>query len=147
MTREAVVAALGDNPNPGGLVASAELDACDEFRPERAPVGLRVMIENGALARISLDNESTLRTDRNLGPGDDAAAVKAAYGAAAVVAPHKYEDPPAEYVTTWARGAEAGAAYVANPDARGIRYEIGSDAKVAGVHAGGPAIQYVEGCS
>ena len=33
------------------------------------------------------------------------------------------------------------------PNARGIVYEIGSDGNVATIHAGGPAIRYVEGCS
>jgi hypothetical protein len=34
---------------------------------------------------------------------------------------------------------------VRDPAARG-RYEIGLDNKVETIHAGGPSIQYVEGC-
>ena len=36
--------------------------------------------------------------------------------------------------------------YVSDEAARGITYEIGTDGKVQSIFAGGPAIQYVEGC-
>ena len=45
-------------------------------------------------------------------------------------------DAPAEHLTAWA-----------SPGQRGVRYVVGQDGRVEEIHAGGPAIQYVEGCS
>ena len=145
MTLAEITAALGPDADPAS-VGGADPAACDQFRPERAPEGTLLMIEEGRLSRISLIRTSTLKTDRGFGLGDSAAAIKAAYGDLAVVSPHKYQDAPSEYVTVW-----SGAAPTPNtpaPDtARGIVYEIGGDGTVTAIHAGGPAIQYVEGCS
>lgn len=136
MTRAEVTAALGPGP---------ELEECTEYEPRRAPVGLLVMIEEGRLTRVSLVTGSAIRTDRGLALGDTATAVTAAYGAEAEASPHKYAPAPAGYITTWAKGATA-AEYVEDPAARGLRYEIDSAGKVVAIRAGGPSIQYVEGC-
>jgi hypothetical protein len=146
MTRAEVVAALGDDSNPGA-VGGAEPETCDEWRPVRAPEGLRVMILDGALGRITLSGPSTLKTDRGFGIGDTATAIKLAYGTAALSQPHKYAEAPAEDIFVWATGGPAGEAYVENPAARGVRYEINGEGKVQMIHVGGPAIQLVEGCS
>ena len=144
-TRAQVVEALGEDSQPDA-VGGPEPERCDQFRPARAPEGMLVMIEDGRLSRISLIRGSTLKTERGLGVGDAAAAVKATHKAEAVVSPHKYESAPAEYVIVW-QGGPRGAAYVSDPAARGVVYEIGGDGRVTAVHAGGPSIQYVEGCS
>lgn len=144
MTLAEVAAAAGADSDPGAT-GGPEPEACDIFHPERAPEGLRVMIEEGRLTRISISDPTELRTDRDLGPGDSAEAVKAAYGAELVSSAHEYEEAPAEYLTVWttARGGES---YVQAPDARGIRYEVDRSGTVDAIHAGGPSIQYVEGC-
>lgn len=145
MTTAEITVALGPDADPNAA-GGADPEACDQFRPERAPEGLLVMTEGGRLSRISLIRSSTLKTDRGFGLGDSAAAIKAAYGTAAVASPHKYEAAPAEYITAWSGTAPAAGATV--PDtARGIVYEIGGDGLVKAIHAGGPSIQYVEGCS
>jgi len=136
MTRAEVTTALGPGP---------ELNECTEYEPTRAPVGLLVMIEEGRLTRVSLVSGAAIRTDRGLALGDTAVAVMAAYGAGAEASPHKYAPAPAGYITTWAKGATA-AEYVEDPAARGMRYEIDSAGKVVAIRAGGPSIQYVEGC-
>jgi len=146
MTRAEVVAALGDDANPGA-VGGAEPESCDEWRPARAPEGLRVMFVDGALARITTSAPSTLKTDRGFGVGDEAAAIKTAYGTAALAQPHKYSAAPAEDIFVWASGAPVGEVYVEDPTARGVRYEINGEGRVQMVHVGGPAIQLVEGCS
>jgi hypothetical protein len=145
MTRAEVVAAWGEDANPGA-VGGADPSQCDEFRPARAPEGTLVMIENDRLTRISLIRGSTLKSDRGFGLGAEAAAVKAAYGPAAVASPHKYSSAPAEYVTVWSPPT-SGTAYVQDPNARGLVYEIGMDGRVTAIRGGGPSIQYVEGCS
>jgi len=138
MTRAEVVTAMGADANPDA-VGGPDPEQCDEFRPARAPTGMLVMIEQGRLTRISLGAGVTVRSDRGLGIGDSASAIRTAYGASAQSAPHKYLDAPAEYITVWSVAPP-------NPAARGMLYDIGTDGRVAHVRAGGSAIQYVEGC-
>ena len=144
MTRAEVEAALGPDANPNA-VGGPDPESCDVFRPTRAPEGLMVMVEQGVLTSIWLSDGSSLRTDRGFGVGDEASAIKAAYGTAATVEPHKYAAAPAEYITSWSVGG--GPDFVQNPAARGIAYHIGTDGRAEQVAAGGPSIQYVEGCA
>jgi hypothetical protein len=138
MTRAEVVAAAGEDANPNA-VGGPNPDECDQFRPGRTPQGLLVMLENGILTRISLSDGTGILTESGIGVGDSASAVMAAHGSEAVTTPHKYQDAPARYIAVW-RTAPPG------PDARGIVYEIGGDDHVMHIHAGGPSIEYVEGC-
>ena len=144
MTRAEVETALGADANPGA-VGGPDPASCDTFHPERAPEGLMVMVENGVLTSLWLNRGATLKTDRGFGVGDQAAAIKAAYGGAATASPHKYSEAPAEYITAWSSGGGTG--YIQNPAARGISYHVGNDGRVEHVAAGGPSIQYVEGCA
>lgn len=147
MTRAEVVQALGEDANPNA-VGGNDPQACDLFHPADAPQDMLVMIEQGLLTRISLTRDATLKTDRGFGIGDSASAIKTAYGDDALVRPHQYVAAPAEYITAWSvNGSTDATAYVQDPSARGIRYEIGDQGTVTAVHAGGPSIQYVEGCS
>lgn len=143
MSRADIVEALGEDANPDA-VGGPDPESCDQFRPERAPEAMLLMVESDRLTRISLGDESDITTDKGLRVGDTAERVKAAWGDQALVTPHKYQDAPAEYVTVWSRGGGEG--YVEDEDARGIVYEIGGDGTVMAIHAGGPSIQYVEGC-
>lgn len=139
MTRAEVVAAAGEDANPEA-VGGPEPEQCDEFRPRDAPAGMRVMLEQGRLTRISVAREAEVRTPEGFGVGSAAEEIRAAYGSRAESTPHKYLAAPAEYVTVWTRGGPEA------PDARGIVYETGLDGRVAQVHAGSRSIQYVEGC-
>lgn len=143
MTRAEIVEALGEDANPDA-VGGPDPESCDQFRPERAPEGMLLMVQNDRLTRISLGDESDITTDKGLRVGDPTERVKAAYGDQAQVTPHKYQSAPAEYITVWSRGGGEG--YIEDETARGIVYEIGSDGTVMAIHAGGPSIQYVEGC-
>ncbi len=146
MSRAEVVKALGEDSDPAA-VGGPDPETCDEFRPARAPEDMLVMIERGGLTSIALVGGSKVATDRGLRLGAEAAAVRAAYGEALRAEPHKYEEAPAEYLTAWTKEAPRGEDYSSNPAARGIRYEIGRSGKVRAIHAGGPSIQYVEGCA
>jgi hypothetical protein len=148
MSRAEVVEALGEDSDPQA-VGGPDPESCDMFRPARAPEGLLVMIEEGRLTSLSLIDGSRVRSDRGLGLGlgATAAAVRAAYGEALRAGPHKYEEAPAEYLTIWAKDGPRADEYETAPTARGIRYEIGGKGVVQAIHAGGPSIQYVEGCA
>lgn len=152
MTRAEVIAAVGADANPDA-VGGPDPASCDLFHPARAPEGMRVMIERDRLTSIVVRNNTDLRTDRGFGVGDQASAIKAAYGADAHVLAHHYIGLPAEYITVW---TSTGGATLdengwlpenTNPNARGIRYETNAQGVVTGIQAGGPSIQYVEGCS
>jgi hypothetical protein len=146
MTRAEVTAAMGATATPNA-VGGPDPETCDLFHPARAPEGMLVMIQHDVLTSITLRNNTQLKTDRGVGVGDASAAIKAAYGANAIVSPHHYS-PPGEYIDVWTVGAPANATtYVQDPNARGIRYETSPEGVVTAVHAGGPSIQRVEGCS
>ena len=138
MTRAEVVAAAGEDANPGA-VGGPDPETCDEFRPREAPEGVLVMIRDGVLTRVSVSRNPEIRTPEGLGVGDPGSSVLAEYGARARVEPHPYWAPPGKYVTVW-RQTPPGS------ERRGIRYEIGSDDKVVHVRAGGPSIEAAEGC-
>jgi hypothetical protein len=145
LTLDEVVTAAGPDSDPGAI-GGPDPQTCDQFRPSRAPAGMLVMIEEGRLTRISLVDASPVKTDRGLGVGDGKQKVLSAYGKAARVTPHEYVGPPGAYVTIWQTGAGP-EEYVQNPAARGLVYEIGENGLVEAIHAGGPSIQYVEGCA
>ncbi|WP_292024427.1 MULTISPECIES: hypothetical protein, partial [unclassified Brevundimonas] len=144
MSKADLIAAWGDRANPNA-VGGAEPEVCDQFHPARAPQGVNVMIQDGKLTRITLMRDARIKTDRGFGLGDTAMAVKQAYGGSIFAEPHKYQAAPAEDLFAWSKGGSTN--YVTDPSARGVRYEIGTDGKVMAIHAGGPSIQLVEGCS
>lgn len=139
MTREEIVAAVGDDSHPES-VGGSEPERCDQFYPSGAPAGMMVMVEEGRLTRITLTRQADVQTEHGFGVGDLASSIKLELGSSAVASPHKYLSAPAQYVTVWKTAPS-------EPDPRGIVYETGADGRVTHVHAGGPSIQYVEGCS
>ena len=143
MTKDEVLTAVGDQRDPDAAGIPGD---CLEYQPKNAPEFLWVMIEAGKLTRITIADMSKLKTDKGLGLGDSAEAVKEAYGAAAVATPHKYQDKPAEYITVWDGGPRK-EPYVEDEAARGLVYEVDGTGQVGAIHAGGPSIQYVEGCA
>lgn len=144
MTREEVTAAVGAKADPDAM-GGPEPELCEEYQPADTPEGLYVMIEEGNLARITLAGDTEVRTAEGITVGDSADQVRAAYGDAFRARPHTYIDAPGEYLTVWSTG-DVGENGTSDDNARGIRYEIGEDGMVRLIHAGGPAIQYVEGC-
>lgn len=138
MTLAEVTVALGPDARPDA-VGGPDPDRCDEFRPANAPDGMLVMIEDGALTRISISRNSGITTPAGFRVGDAGTAVLAEYGGRAQVKPHQYWAQPAKYITVWQNP-------LPDADPRGIRYEIDSDDVVAHLRAGGPSIEYVEGC-
>lgn len=110
-------------------------EACRELTFPKGGPNLVVMAEEGRITRISIFHDGPTRTDRGFGIGAREAEIRKAYGAALKVEPHKYDDLPAHYLTAWSV-----------PGRRGVRYETDQRGVVTAIHAGGPAIEYVEGC-
>ncbi|CAN5164062.1 hypothetical protein BH10PSE2_BH10PSE2_14990 [soil metagenome] len=117
---------------------------CNIFHPSRAPAGVMVMTEEGRVTRVTLGTGSTIKTAQGFGVGSAAVAIKGALGGGVIVQPAKYETAPAQDLYAWSTGGSTD--YVTDPNARGIRYEVGTDGKVKSVHAGGPSIQLAESC-
>lgn len=144
MTRDAVTALYGDIASADGS-GLPEPEICDEYHPERAPAGLFVMLEENILARISIGDDSDIRTAEGISVGDSADAVLAAYGNRVDAMPHHYVGLPAEYLDIWDGDARPGPEGD-SPNLRGIRFETDEQRNVTSIHAGGSSIQYVEGC-
>ncbi len=138
MTRQEVVASMGEDANPTA-VGGPNPEACDQFRPERAPNGMLVMIEQGRLTRISVSAGAGVETEGGIAVGDSASAIRDQFASNVVTTPHKYWPAPAEYLTVWT-------IVPPGPDAKGVVYEVGEEGRVVHIHAGGASIQYVEGC-
>lgn len=119
---------------PGAVEAS-----CVETGFVNGPPGVRAMIYNGVVAHVILERPSTAKTDRGFGPGDDGAAVKAAYGASARVDPAMSTPAPAEDITVWTDGV-VNDGFRDDHTLRGLRYNVGADGKVSRVLAGNPTI-------
>ena len=139
MTRADVEAALGAPNGPSGL---PDPELCDEFSPAQGPQDLFVMIESGRLARISLGSDAKVKTANGVAVGDARTVAAAAYPDA-VTEPHTYVEGGV-YLTQWDKGG--GGDFVTDETARGLRFEINEAGVVTMIHAGGPAIEYVEGC-
>jgi hypothetical protein len=110
-------------------------ETCTEIKLQGEYDGVYLMIEEGKLSRISATEDSPVRTDKGVGLGARPADVMAAYPNA-MSEPHKYEDAPAAYLTAWTV-----------PGQEGTVFEVNSQGVVGSINAGGPSIQYVEGCA
>ena len=100
MSRAQITAVAGDDANPEA-VGGPEPEACDQYRPERAPEGMLLMLERDTLTRITLMRASRVRTERGFGLGDSAAEITESYGATAERSPHTYRVEPSAYISAW----------------------------------------------
>lgn len=132
MTRAEVSRALGVSLSPR---ADYEEDACESGRTDSLP-GMIFMFEDLKLTRISLFEESRVRTPRGIGVGSTEAEVRRRYGGPALaVEEHTYVGAPGLYLTYWLV-----------PGKKGVRFETNEHRRVTAIHAGLNSIQYIEGC-
>lgn len=132
MTQKQVIASIG------GTLEGAAIESDDICVEKESSVlrGVGFMFEAGKLTRISLAEGTDITTPNGIGVGASAIAVRRTYRGKLDSEPNTYIEKPAEYLTYWTvRGK------------RGIRFEVGENRKVYVIHAGGPSIQYVEGCA
>ena len=130
MTRAQVNRALRETLTPR---SEWEEDACESGTAASLP-GMIFMFEDGRLTRISLYEESAVRTPRGLGIGSTEAEVRRLYPGLEEEE-HTYVGAPGLYLTYWV-----------TPKKRGVRFETNSERKVSAVHAGLDSITYIEGC-
>lgn len=116
--------------------AAAAGSTCTYVAWPGGPPGVRVMLEDGRVARVDVDS-GAVATDAGVRVGDDAARVRTAYAGRIAESPHKYV-PGALYLTvTPAAPADS---------AHRLVFEV-EDGRVARYRAGSrPAVEYVEGC-
>ena len=98
---------------------------------------LWLMFEGDKLVRITASAEggARTRTAQNVGVGSTDAEVRAAYQGLVEQGSH-YNAPPAHNLIAWTV-----------PEQSGILFEVSEQGVVTAVHAGGPQIQYMEGCA
>jgi hypothetical protein len=132
MTQPQVVAALG-----GTLEGEAydSDDICVEKESSKLR-GVGFLFEEGKLTRISLGHGADIVTAGGIGIGTAAVAVRKAYRGKLQSEPNIYIEKPAEYLTYWSVAGKSG-----------IRFEVNEKRKVYVISAGGPSIEYVEGCA
>lgn len=94
-----------------------------------------LLFNDDTLVRISAKVGSRIATDRGIGLGASEAQLRTAYGAGLEVEQHASEKSPAKYLTTLPRQGT-----------NGIRFETGTDRRVARIHAGDASIQHFEAC-
>ena len=132
MTQAQVAQALGTKLEGEAIESD---DICVEKASPRLK-GVYFMFEERKLTRISIGDDSRVRTPRGIGVGASAAEVRRKYPKPLQAEPHHYLDLPGEYLTYWTV-----------PKRRGVRFETDLKRRVQTIHAGGPSIQYVEGCA
>jgi hypothetical protein len=100
----------------------------------RGHSGISLMILNGRVARVDIDNKDT-QTIEGIHNGDSEAHALSIYGKRLKVTPHAYTAPEGHYLT------------VHTADGRyGIRFET-DDGKIVRYYAGRvDAISFIEGC-
>jgi hypothetical protein len=136
MTHEQAMAALGGKAKPDDTERDEDWLACHAIRPQ-TPEGVWIQVEEDRVSVVSLEPDAKgVFSDKGISPGDPEAKVRAAYPTGLKEEKHHYEDPPAKYLTWWAK-----------PGVAGIRYTIGHDGKVNSIAGGTGSIELAEGCS
>ncbi|MBB4857130.1 hypothetical protein HNO88_000427 [Novosphingobium chloroacetimidivorans] len=111
-------------------------DACRVVSSPDHP-GVYAITANGIVRRITVGKRSTVKLVEGIGVGASETDVRKWF-AGFREEPHKYEAPPAKYLT---------APNAARSDSA-LRFEIGQDGKVALIHVGTmPELGLVEGCA
>ncbi len=131
MTVAEATTALG-----GALVVPAEYDTtlCDYAVWRGAPRGMRVMVDQGRIARVEVDS-ANVATAAGARVGDSEERIQSLYPGRVTVTPHKYED--GHYLTVNGVGDSSVALVFETSKGRVSRYRAGRR----------PAVEYVEGGS
>lgn len=116
--------------------ADADPTGCTYATWPKAPAGVRVMVENGHVARVEI-TQPGITTTEGAGVGDTEQRIATLYGERVTSSPHKYSD--GKYLTV-APMALADSAFR-------LVFEV-EQGKVTKYRSGTrPQVEYVEGCS
>ncbi len=144
MTRAELARVAGALPP---YVEGGGVEGCELIHPAGVPEGVDVMLWNGEVASVWVENAG-IRTAEGLGAGSSAAQVRARYGNRVAQRVHEYIAPPAEYLDVWTVPyPEDEATEQAYARARGISFHLGEDGKAYLVAGGDGSIRSVEGCA
>lgn len=136
-----IEALMGPDPS---MNPTWDMMDCLGIRPARAPNGMLLMIQNGRLASIWLEEGSEVATKEGVRVGDTASRIRSVYLDDVVQRGHEYQMPPAEYLTVWSTPEPT---YEHYEHARGISFHVGTDGKAYAIAAGDYTISSVEGCA
>lgn len=132
--------ALGSPLTPPSAEELARMEAeglsadCYEIVVPAFP-GLALMFESGRIMRVSVFENSLVKTERGIGIGSSEADVVRAYPQGLRVELNKHSMGNAKDLTFWTE-----------PGKRGIRFQTAEDGIVRWMHAGSKSIEYYEGC-
>lgn len=131
MTAAAVERALG-----AALERSAAMNGCEMIGAPGGPAGLSLMLVHDTLVRVDV-TDTLPRTRDGVGVGSGEEAVRAAYGSRVTAGPHKYDAPPARYLTVVSPDDTTRAIVFETDGRRVTRYRAGRR----------PEVEWVEGCA
>jgi hypothetical protein len=123
----------------GGLAlrAGADSNACSYLEWPGAPPGVRVLSEEGRVARVEVDSGATIATAAGARIGDGEERVRSLYPGRVAATPHKYVAGHHYLTVTPAAAADSAYRLVFETDGQRVtRYRAGRR----------PAVEYVEGC-
>lgn len=153
MTAQVALRALGRGWRLEDPLEPGDANGCRYIgngHPETTSVSY--MVENMRVTRIETGAPESgpaapIASERGIRVGATEADVRRAYPRGLVSEAHAYEERPAAYLTYWTRGAPRRAGGDPAADARGIRFVTDNHRRVTAILAGGPSIQYIEGCA
>jgi hypothetical protein len=98
--------------------------------------GLQAMIERGRLSRIAVSGAAAMKTDAGVAIGSSESAIYKAYPNVRSDGGFVDDGAPWQELYVQPKGR----------DGRGVRFTIDGKGKVAAMYAGGPSIEYPDGC-
>jgi hypothetical protein len=132
MSRSQAETIVGGSLDIGG---NSAWKACGYTPSERLPSGVRIMVEDGTIARIDV-RAGNVATAEGARIGDSEDRIRQLYGSRMATSPHKYTN--GHYLTIAAVGADSAFRIVFETDgARVTQYRAGRL----------PSVAYVEGCA
>jgi hypothetical protein len=132
MTIREAVAALGESLTPR---AGADVEACAYLNWQDAPAGVRVMVEQGRIARVDVDSAS-VATAEGARVGDSESRIDSLYAGRITKSPHKYTNGRYLTITPTARADSNYRIVFETKDGRVTTFRSGRR----------PPVEYVEGC-
>jgi hypothetical protein len=118
-----------------GFTAPSQPQECGYARAARLPPGLRIMVENGRIARIDV-HANTIPTIEGARVGDTVPRILALYGQRVSTSPNHYTSEPDLLIRSASPGDSIHEIIFETMRGRVVRYRAGQR----------PQVRYIEGC-